>query len=93
MEKAEREATEADPRVAPLLPRPKILGDDPEVAAGLLGLDPDEMRYQEERYAERNPKSLTAAKLRDEEQLGSETVTGVEAMEEVANDPEWEEPD
>lgn len=92
MEEAEREATEAEPRVAPLLPKPKILGDDPEVAAGLLGMDPEQMRYEEERYAERNPKSLTAQKLRDEEQLGSETTTGIPAMEEVANDPEWEEP-
>lgn len=93
VEQVERERKDGE-RVFPLVEQPKILGDDPEVAAEILGMEPEEMEREERRFAEKHPHSLTAATLRERdagESLGSEVKTGVEAMEEVANDDEWKE--
>jgi len=87
-EAAERQRLEAEGRVLPMQEKPKILGDDPEVAADLLGIDPEEMQQKERQFRERHGRP--PKEVEDQEALGSTVTTGVEAMEEVANDPEWE---
>jgi hypothetical protein len=84
-EQVERERTEANEPIFPMPEKPKILGEDPEVAADLLGLDPEQVMAEEERIEERHRTHHGTEPLRPE------ITTGVEAMEEVANDPEWKE--
>lgn len=85
-ERVERERKEADERVFAAPETPKILGEDPEVAAGLLGMDVEEYEREQDRFYAEHPEEVRQASK------NFELKTGVEAMEDIANDPEWEEP-
>jgi hypothetical protein len=85
-ERVERERREAEEPIFPVQEKPKILGVDPEVAAGLLGMDVEEYEREQARFYAEHPEEVRS------EGVEVETKTGVEAMEDIAADPEWKEP-
>jgi hypothetical protein len=82
-EAAERQRKEADGRAFAAPEKPKILGEDIEVKADLLGLDPEQLQREEKRFYDEHPQAKEA--------LGGEILTGEEAMVDVATDDEWKE--
>lgn len=87
VEEAQAERREKE-RLYGLPDQPKILGEDPEVMGDILGIDPEQVQREQDRFRQKQRERMGAEA---DERLGTETKVGVEAMEEIATDPEWEE--